>query len=301
MKTDKLKFIIDSRYFSGSCLTSMTDGVHDDYEGRETLEELKIRENNPYLIAVSTDTVYRRNRIYEHSLCAPFREITEEEYYDKMNVLPPIKMTGHSFFLGEPYYGTLHLFCFHVRGRYFAGLRSVMTLQAELERQINEHCRNISFHGKVIRDNPGISLNNENFSVIPYFFLNAKNEKVFICNLAGIMDDPKECRKSRQDMARTLLSLRKRHFMYYTGKGKYDDVEEFMDRTEKEKYTLLANGTFFQYPVNRESVTFTGSVKETGEEFLYRIYDRELFLHLLHRLRAVKRETVQALKPENRL
>ena len=74
-----------------------------------------------------------------------------------------------------------------------------------------------------------------------------------------------------------------------------------MDRTEKEKYTLLANGTFFQYPVNRESVTFTGSVKETGEEFLYRIYDRELFLHLLHRLRAVKRETVQALKPENRL
>lgn len=290
MKTDKLKFIIDSRYFNGCCLTSMTDGVHDDYEGRETLEELRIRENNPYLIAVSTDTVYRRYRIYEHSLCAPFHEITEEEYHDKMNILPPIKMTGHSFFLGEPYYGTLHLFCFHVRERYFAGLRSIKTLQAELERQINEHCRNISFHGKVLRDKSGISSGNGNLTVIPYFFLNAKNEKVFICNLTGIVNNPEEYRKSRQEMARTLLSLRKHHFMYYTGRGKQEDMEAFMDYVEKKKYTLLADGTFFQYPVNRESVTFTGSVKETGEEFLYRIYDRELFLHLLHRLRAAKRD-----------
>lgn len=102
-------------------------------------------------------------------------------------------------------------------------------------------------------------------------------------------------------MVRTLLSLRKHHFMYYTGKGKHDDVEEFMDGAEKGKYTLLANGTFFQYPVNRESVTFTGSVKETREEFLYRIYDRELFLHLLHRLRAVKRETIQTPNSGNGL
>ena len=64
-----------------------------------------------------------------------------------------------------------------------------------------------------------------------------------------------------------------------------------MDYMEKNDYTLLSAGTFFQYPINRESVTFTGKIKETGKRFLYRIYDREIFLHLLKRLRGVKRET----------
>lgn len=301
MKTDKLKFIIDSRYFNGCCITSMSDGIHNDYGERETLEELKIQENNPYLIAISCDAIYKRSRIYEQSLCAPFHEITEEEYYDKLDVLPPIRMTNHSFFLGEPYHGTLYQFCFHTKGRYFEGLRSVKTLQAELEKQINEHYRNISFHGKIIREKLKTgSDGNENPAIVPYFFLNSRNEKVFICNLTTLSKDDAENRTARQNMAGTLLSLRKHHFMYYTGKGSFDDVEEFMDYMEKEKYTLLANGTFFQYPVNKESATFIGSVKETGEEFIYRIYDRGLFLHLLHRLRSVRRETILPSIPDDK-
>lgn len=293
MKTDQLRFVIDSRYFDGCCVTSMSDGIHNDYGEKETLEELKIREGNPHLTAISTDAIYKRHRIYEQSLCGPFHEITEEEYYDKLDALPPIRMTGHSFFLGEPYYGNLYLFCFHTGGQYFAGLRSARTLQAELEVQISRHLRNISFHGKIIRENPKSTLNKGDIAVLPYFFLNEKNEKVFICNMVGIADNTEGHRQCRKSMAGTLLSLRKHHFMYYTGKGKHDDMELFMDYAEQEKYTLLANGTFFQYPVNRESVTFIGSVKETGEEFIYRIYDRGLFLHLLHRMRAVKRETVR--------
>ena len=42
--------------------------------------------------------------------------------------------------------------------------------------------------------------------------------------------------------------------------------------------------------MNRESVSFTGTVRETGEPFFFRIYDRELFLHLLYVLRGIKRE-----------
>lgn len=45
---DRLKYVIDSRYFDGTCLTSMSDGFRNDYGG-ETIEELRIRENNPYL------------------------------------------------------------------------------------------------------------------------------------------------------------------------------------------------------------------------------------------------------------
>ena len=81
MNNDKLKFVVDSRSFDGSCVTTMSDGIHGDYH-HETLEELRDREKNPYLIAVSGNTVRKMIRIYLQSLCAPFSEITEERYFD---------------------------------------------------------------------------------------------------------------------------------------------------------------------------------------------------------------------------
>lgn len=43
MKNEQLKFVIDSRFFRGYSLTSLSDGIHSDYGG-ETLEELRIQE-----------------------------------------------------------------------------------------------------------------------------------------------------------------------------------------------------------------------------------------------------------------
>ena len=47
MNNDKLKFVVDSRSFDGSCVTTMSDGIHGDYH-HETLEELRDREKNPH-------------------------------------------------------------------------------------------------------------------------------------------------------------------------------------------------------------------------------------------------------------
>ena len=94
MNNDKLKFVVDSRSFDGSCVTTMSDGIHSDYH-HETLEELRDREKNPYLTAVSGNTVRKMIRIHLQSLCAPFSEITEERYFDYMDVLPPIRHTRY--------------------------------------------------------------------------------------------------------------------------------------------------------------------------------------------------------------
>ena len=102
MNNNKLKFVVDSRSFDGSCVTTMSDGIHSDYH-HETLEELRDREKNPCLTAVSGNTVRKMIRIHLQSLCAPFSEITEERYFDYMDVLPPIRHTRNFFFLGEPY------------------------------------------------------------------------------------------------------------------------------------------------------------------------------------------------------
>ena len=39
-------------------------------------------------------------------------------------------------------------------------------------------------------------------------------------------------------------------------------MDKFLGEVMKKKHTLLANGNFLQYPVNRESVSFTGTVRE---------------------------------------
>lgn len=295
MKNEQIKFIVDSRFFRGTLITSMYDGIHSDYGG-ETLEELKISENNPFLIAVSDNTINKMIRIYEKSLCGPFSEITKEDYYDSMDVLPPIRLKRNSFFVGEPYYGSLYPFRFTTCGRYFKGLRSVRTPQAELERQMNEHYRNITFKSKITKELPSTitdKTKRETF-ISPYSFVHRDGKERFICNLVSEQNDAVNTRRARKDMAAILLSLRRHHFLYFSGSDKFDDMEKFMDMIEKKKYTLLANSNFIQYPVNRESVTFTGSIKETGETFFYRIYDRELFQHLLYKLRNVKREKAES-------
>lgn len=135
---DRLKYVIDSRYFDGTCLTSMSDGFHNDYGG-ETIEELRIRENNPYLKAVTPSDIDKKLRLYNQSLSEPFKEITEEDYYELLDVLPPLRMRQNLFFVGEPYYGNMYSFCFTRQGRYFKGLRSVLTPQSELDSQIDHH------------------------------------------------------------------------------------------------------------------------------------------------------------------
>lgn len=67
---DRLKYVIDSRYFDGTCLTSMSDGFRNDYGG-ETIEELRIRENNPFLITVTQSRINKMLRIFYNSLEAP--------------------------------------------------------------------------------------------------------------------------------------------------------------------------------------------------------------------------------------
>lgn len=291
MKDKPIKYVVDSRCFPGYCITSLSDGIHSDYGG-ETLEELKIHDNNPCLIAVSENTLFKMAHIYEQSLCGPFQEITEEEYYDNMDVLPPIRQKKNSFFISEPYYGNVYTFCFTIGRKYFKGLRSVRTFQTELERQMNEHYHQINFKGKIITEHPYILSDKQKRDtlVVPYFFIHADGKKRFICNLTFRQGDTEDICKARKDMANILSSLRKHHFLYFCGYDRKNNIECFLDDVQKKEYTLVANDSFFQFPINRESVSFTGNVKETGEPFFYRIYDRRIFLYLMHRLRSIKRE-----------
>ena len=300
MRNKQIKYVIDSRFFRGYCLTSLSDGIHSDYGG-ETLEELRVSERNPYLIPVSGKELDKRLHIYEKSLCGSFHEITEETYYDSMKVLPPIRLTERYFFVGEPYSGNLYPFCFNVGGRYFKGLYSARAPKEKLERLINRHYLLVTFKGKVTKGTTQViaDKNTGNTLITPYFFINADGNERFICNTVAKQNNAEDIHRSRKEMAGILFSLRKQHFRYFSDNNGEDDIEKFLDEVGSKKQTLLANGRFFQFPINHESVSFTGNIKETGEAFFYRIYDRELFQNLLHKLRNIKREKAEVKTGSN--
>lgn len=279
---DRLKYVIDSRYFDGTCLTSMSDGFHNDYGG-ETIEELRIRENNPYLKAVTPSVMDKKLRLYHQSLSEPFKEITKEDYYDLLDILPPLRMRQNSFFVGEPYYGNMYSFCFTRQGRYFKGLRSILTPQSELDSQIDRHLEIINRKAVISKEETSKTISGTR--LIPYYFSLDGKLPVFICNLVIQSDS----RQARTDMANILKNLRRNHYQFYKGKGHYETPNELIDHVSGKKLTLVSDGHFFQYPPDRESTTFIGHIKEISEEFLFRIYDREYFLYLLKRLRTVKR------------
>lgn len=105
------------------CITSMYDSIHSNY-GEKTLVELKAKENNPFLIAVSDNTIIKLTCIHKDSLCEPSRNFRS----DSIDVLPPIHLKDIRFFVGEPHYGNLYPFHLTIGGRYIAGVRSVRTI-----------------------------------------------------------------------------------------------------------------------------------------------------------------------------
>ena len=163
----------------------MSDGIHCDYT-HKTLEELRAGEDNPRLVTVSRNTADKMFRIHLKSKCLPFKEITESQYYENMDMLPPVRHTRNFFFIGEPCFRDLYTFCFHVEGRYFTGLRSVTTPRKELERQMEGHYRSLTFRGGVTKG-PACAITgktNRQYLLTPYFFTDTDGEKKFICNLA---------------------------------------------------------------------------------------------------------------------
>lgn len=83
-------------------------------------------------------------------------------------------------FLGEPYHADIYRFCFRAGGRYFTGLRSVTTPRKELERQMDNHYRNITFKGDIQKEKPMVisgHARHASIIIVPYLFLDINGEK----------------------------------------------------------------------------------------------------------------------------
>ena len=293
-----MRYIIDSRYFDGACLTSMRDDTRSDYWG-ETLEELRQKEKNPYLIAISPERMMLLVKRYTRAVSRPFREITEERYYDLLECLPPARMKGDRFFVGEPYYGDWYPFCFHSQGRFFMSERSIHLSDGELSRQIQEHMGKVNRHPALIKGEPSIryvAWYGTDVAYIPYTFV-LDGRKLFFRNLAARTGSKSNDSRNRNEMAALLRNLRRNHYEYCTFHAVKEDIFEFFKWLRKNKYTLEVHGKLFYFASDRSYVDFLGNVCEYSAAFQYRIYSPSMFQDVINQLRCVKRQRRNTGKP----
>lgn len=122
--------------------------------------------------------------------------------------------------------------------------------------------------------------------MMPYFFQADGKAPAFLCNLVYRMTAGRQGQiwpipeKPAEQPLPVLLGKRQLA----------ETPDRLMDRAFQEKFLpSFPAAAFSSIPPTGNPATFFGQVKETGEEFLFRIYDRD-YQYLLKRLRTVKRE-----------
>lgn len=207
----------------------MSDDMHSDYGG-ETLEALREREKNPYLVAVSPVRMTLLVKRYTRALCKPFHEITEERYYELLECLPPARMQSDWFFVGEPYYRNLYALCFESDGRYFRAERPIRLSNAEIYRQIREHMEKVNLHPAIVKKASFVKYVNwykKTVTYIPYYF-EYGGKIYFLKNLATRTGSEFGDRRERNEMAALLRNLRGNRYEYCTFYSQKKDIFEFL-------------------------------------------------------------------------
>lgn len=297
MSENTERYVIDSSHFNGTCVTSMKDGIRSDYFPNRTLRELRIENDNYNLISITTERMNFLMRRYIKALQLPFEEITEERFNDYMNCVPPKRFTRNSFFVGECYYADLYTFCFNLDDKYYSGLRSIKISDKDLAQQIIDFNKHISFKAKLIKgdkfydDQSHLYIKGFN---TPYVFEGRGSCHHLIHNLFSETGNLFSDKMYRRNMARRLLNLRKHNYKYITMFSEYESVFDLFEYIEKSNNTIEIQGTLFRTSLNRDYVDFVGQIKsysviEFSKSFHYRIYDRDIFQHIINLLRTVKR------------
>jgi hypothetical protein len=130
--------LIDPLNFKGSIISTVRNG-RVDYtnhgDGNLLLEDyLRERNISSYELLTWEDFDVKFEQPYLISLQRPWRLMSEKEYWDALECLPPIRWKDLServnlFFVGECYTATLYTACIHDRAtdRYYSALRSICT------------------------------------------------------------------------------------------------------------------------------------------------------------------------------
>lgn len=138
-----IKYIIDSKKaFRGVALGEIGEDGIVKYSDNLNFEEYKLNFNNPDLIVIDKKQLEDMIYIYKRSKMKVFKEISEDEFYDKFESLPPKNIKNKngvfSFFMGGGALDlTLQNFYFQYKSNFYWGIRDPEESEEYLDHEIN--------------------------------------------------------------------------------------------------------------------------------------------------------------------
>lgn len=147
MSSNTLYIIDPTKEFKGHVENTMnkdTGLVH--YRENTSFEDYKKEKGNENLVTMTWEELEEKYIIpYKNNLQKPFKEITEEDFNEMLNVLPPMRWTrfenGRFFFISEAYTADLHSLYVKYKGKYYTGLRSRFMKDEDIKNQIEDQCQ----------------------------------------------------------------------------------------------------------------------------------------------------------------
>lgn len=120
-------WIVNAAHFDGYAKTSFAEGGACPYTGK-TAEQFAA-EGYDVLNDEQFDELLER---YQNGLCGRWKEVTEEEFNEQLNVLPPIGWNGSGFWMSEFTYGDVTAYYQRFGGRYYTSLQRSTTPRGEI-------------------------------------------------------------------------------------------------------------------------------------------------------------------------
>jgi len=141
-------YIINPEKYNGNVLNTMpsveaekinSTNVH--YMGKTSFEQYN-KENGGNLLALKFDDYfYKFRKPYENDLQGDFQEITEEQFFEGLECLPPVRWNRKKgfeyFYISEATTGSLHDLYVRKCKKYYSALRCINLPNEKIEKQIN--------------------------------------------------------------------------------------------------------------------------------------------------------------------
>lgn len=145
-RKEKTGYIIDRvKGFKGYVENTIGEDGTVHYTSGLTFEEYKKEKGNDDLIIIDEERLDKEIEKYKRFHQKVFEDITHEEFYRLYEDLPPrriLKRNGaFSFFVGEEWNVSLHMFCFKYKEKYYKGLRDIKMKDKDLSRHIEIHLK----------------------------------------------------------------------------------------------------------------------------------------------------------------
>ena len=121
-----VEYVVDKNNFNGFSKAILSNGKS--CYSEKTKEDY-LKEG---LAVVDEDEMFKIREAWENGLIGHWKEISEKEYDDQLNILPPLQWYNGGFFMSEYYTGTVTAFYQKWRGKYYTSLQRIDTDRAEI-------------------------------------------------------------------------------------------------------------------------------------------------------------------------